>query len=387
MQIEPRVELPTDLRSPSRRRLRRSLHWLALGLVLGLAQCEFHSTDCNDAAFCNPAWLSIAYAGSLVGVGSDLDTCRTYRQDLPATIVSSGQFTVNGCKFLGGVEYGAGRYVAVGSDQLGDGPTTQCVILNSPNGYDWSPVDCGPTAGSGLSPVAYGSGTFVASSTGNLAAVLRVSTDDGVTWQARAAGTTQGIENFLFHNGVFYAASKDGVYASTDPVNVAFATTGSGTEQYEQMAVGADGRIVAIGNSGATPIVKVLQNGVWTTGSGIFANATGGELPGGVIFDGTRFIAIGSKSSGSGADCFADFSYDGLTWNGGYTMHPACAQSTLNWQQISLVQLGLETIVTGFIFNTTATVSELRTISVESGQWSHKFDPNTLIVGDLMPAR
>ncbi len=349
--------------------------------------CSLFSTDCDDGVFCDPFLLALSYRQPLVGVGSSFDSCRTFREDLPGALVSTGQYFTNGCKFLGGVTTGLGRYIAAGSDQLGDGPTTQCVILTSANGRDWAPLDCAPTAGSGLSPVAFGNGVFVASSTGNLAAQLRVSTD-GVSWASRAAGTTQGIEGFLFANGVFYAASKDGVYASSDPVNIAFTTTGSGTEQYEQLVQGADGRIVAVGNTGGgLPIAKVLQDGAWTTGSGIFGNATGGELPAQLVYDGLRFIAIGSQSTGTDADCFVDWSYDGLTWNGGYSMHPACTQASLNWQAISVTQSGLETIVVGFVFSGTATVSVLRTVSVESGQWSHAFEANNHVIADMIPAQ
>ena len=227
--------------------------------------------------------------------------------------------------------YGAGKYVAVAT-----GGTD--VVAYSNDGVRWS-VSHLPNTGDWYS-VVYGNGTFVAVASGSGSAAYSF---DGVVWNTSYLPSSAKWRSVGFGNGTFVTAaygSKMAAY-STDGI------TWTGVELPVSSNWGAigygNGLFVIVTNSGAAKHAVYSADGItwnstslpaykgWTSvayGAGKFVvvhTGTGGaaySLDGitwtstttpsaswtDVVFDGTKFVAIGGASH-------VMYSEDGISWN------------------------------------------------------------------------
>ena len=112
------------------------------------------------------------------------------------------------------VEYGNGRFVAVGSgaDVGGSGN-----IATSPDAITWSPLDTG--SDNVLYGVAFGSGRFVAVGGFNGGAGgLIFSSLDGTDWTPHPPGTRGWLEDIAYGNGRFVAVGNFSTILFTQPI-------------------------------------------------------------------------------------------------------------------------------------------------------------------------
>lgn len=120
---------------------------------------------------------------------------------------------------LSDIAYGAGKYVAVGGDGIGE------FIKTSPDGITWTSqvVDNPPTGG--LYTIIYAGGQFVV-----VGASGRVLTSpDGLTWisQVSGLGVTSLLSSIAYGGGQFIAVGFDGV-AITSPDGKTWTTLTTG---------------------------------------------------------------------------------------------------------------------------------------------------------------
>ena len=191
---------------------------------------------------------------------------------------------------LGGVAYGNGLFVAVGSDQ-GRG-----VVITSTNGINWTPHAINDILPVG---VAFGDGKFVAVGYGFHSAGAIASSTDGVTWNVNPATFPELFENVGYGGGRFITVGRNGfIYASTNGTSWTRGTTGSG-RRFIDVAYG-NNRYVAVGVRGT--ILISLDGLQWTPQN----SGTPDRLEA-VGFGNGLFVALGENGT-------IITSTDGTTW-------------------------------------------------------------------------
>lgn len=107
-------------------------------------------------------------------------------------------------RFLQGVAYANGRFVAIGQQGL---------IATSADGIDWSLISSGTEVH--LNAITFGDGMFVI--VGNTGAIL--TSADGTNWMGQVAGTSASLRNVTWNGKTFITSGDNGVILESDPLN------------------------------------------------------------------------------------------------------------------------------------------------------------------------
>lgn len=202
------------------------------------------------------------------------------------------------------VTYGGGTWVAIGN-----GSTK---ALSSPDGRTWT-----PRAMPGFaipSQVAYGAGRFVAPGSNNTA----LTSTDGITWTnpTVAAATSTILEGVTFGSGKFVLVGRDSNF------NAAAFTSTDGNTWTPSNAIAGSGGNIGFNRVGASPTGFVAAGGnlVYSSIDGVTWTARTSALPSSprqlgpisegvssVAFAGTQFFVLGNYGS-------ITTSLDGTTW-------------------------------------------------------------------------
>jgi hypothetical protein len=211
----------------------------------------------------------VAYgAGLYVAVGSN-GTVITSPDGL---VWTSRRATDTASPGLGAVVYAAGQFVAVGSARE---------ILTSPDGITWmSRTD--PLTMGGLAGIAYGAGRYVAVGYASSGAAV---SSDGITWTPVDPGAAT-LYAITFAGGRFVAVGDQGtILTSTD--GLSYVPRSSGTQQgLDGIAFGAS-TYVAVGPNGTC--LTSPDGATWTPRT--LPSAVGAKT---VAFGGTSFVAVGN---------------------------------------------------------------------------------------------
>jgi hypothetical protein len=165
---------------------------------------------------------------------------------------------------LHGVVYGAGKFVAVGSEGI---------IVTSADGKSWRPQDSAISAS--LTSITYGGGKFVAVGSGGTV----LTSPDGVAWSKQVSTTTGDLQSVAFGNGIFVAVGWElQILTSADGVSWTQVYSGAGVWQDvtftgdEFVAVNRVGGVIVsqdaitwnLSIAGNTP----ADEGLWGVGAG-----------------------------------------------------------------------------------------------------------------------
>lgn len=184
-----------------------------------------------------------------------------------------------------GVTYGAGLFVAVGTN----------VCATSPDGITWSTRTI--PAGTWYD-IAWNGSVFVAVN-GAAAATTCATSPDGITWTSRTipSGSWQGV---AWGAGVFVAtdATSGSTKVATSPDGITWTSRTAPSASRYRVAFGG-GVFAAVAASG----LHTSPDGItWT-----YRPFAGLPAAAGIVWDGARFIAVGGASGTA-------ISYDGITW-------------------------------------------------------------------------
>ena len=168
------------------------------------------STTFQDIVYAGGQFVAVGASGQ-VAVSSDGVTWGTR---------SSGMDSQSS----NGIAYGAGRYVTVGY-RLINGAYKGSVAYSA-DGISWQFGGL-PSGAPTLQKVAFGAGHFVAVGDGDKI----YSSLDGITWEERASGITDGLTGVRYSGGIFVAVGWSGrILASTDGMTWADHTPATCTE-------------------------------------------------------------------------------------------------------------------------------------------------------------
>ncbi len=282
---------------------------------------------------------------------------------------------------------GNGIYVAAGQDG---------VIYMSPDGTTWSPESSAIGEGGTYQDAVFGGTAFVLAGVDASGASHVTSSSDGVHW----TDTTLNLKTdnwgmvLAYGNGAYVvmgsdstATSSDGVHwavhalnftpdtvaRSLDCTNTVCISIGSVTGQsVEAILFSTDNGVTwseselqnesvldsPIANNGSSFFLFVndgVSKGIYTTPDGNHwtKNTASGNVPifggdGGIYWDGTRFLALGSKTSATGTLQSLYSSTDGIAWTqGGVATAPSSLDSTILIGQHQVVTTGSGYVAAG----------------------------------------
>ncbi len=171
---------------------------------------------------------------------------------------------------LWGVSYGSDRFVAVGYGSL---------ILTSPNGVDWAPVESQDVFVDELRGITYGQGIFVAvGHSWDANEGLIITSPDGIGWTRYSTGQNETLNGITYGGTMFVAVSDQGAFI-TSPVTgatwtrnpsgqgyllygAAFAGNGAAFTANPFIAVGSQGALFTSSNGLAW--TEKEAHGAWT---------------------------------------------------------------------------------------------------------------------------
>ncbi|WP_221392989.1 T9SS type A sorting domain-containing protein [Dyadobacter sp. NIV53] len=154
---------------------------------------------------------------------------------------------VNPDSRLTDVAYGAGKYVAVGSESI---------IRTSADGKTWRTRPTALSEYGDLEGVVYANSKFVAVG----AFGIIVTSTDGITWTEQVSGTTLNFTNIAFGNGTFIAVGPKAILAtSKNGINWTIRSHGTAAELFDVTygngvfaAVGTGGQVKTSADNGVT---------------------------------------------------------------------------------------------------------------------------------------
>jgi hypothetical protein len=193
---------------------------------------------------------------------------------------------------LWGLRYGAGRFVVAGD---------RGTLLSSVDGLSgWVPMTSGTTAN--LTDVAYGAGRFVVVGTGGT--VLTSETGAG-EWTARVVATSEGFQDIASGGGWFVASGTSGLVAMS-PDGIQWTVAEVGTTAALPASGHGFGRWWVGGAAGV--LLSSADRGEWMpVETGLTSGITG------LGYGHGRLVAVGGTSAGSGGG-FIQVSQDGVNW-------------------------------------------------------------------------
>jgi hypothetical protein len=256
----------------------------------------------QSAAGNNDYWNDVEYGnGRYVAVGAGFGTEDVAMHSSDGLIWATTTVAGNNDDWRD-VTYGNGLFVAVGcgSDCLNSGD----ILMTSPDGIVWT-VRSAAGDNDSWQSVTYGNGLFVAvSQLGD-----RVMTSpDGIVWTVRsAAGDNDSWQSVTYGNGLFVAVGSGGDYVMTSPDGINWvARTAAEANQWTSVTYG-NGRFVAVSNNGTNRVMTSPDGINWTTRTAAEANPWQS-----VTYGNGLFVAV---SSNTGTNRVMTSS-DGVTWTG-----------------------------------------------------------------------
>lgn len=220
------------------------------------------------------------------------------------------------CTVVAKLAIANGVYVGVG----GDGGTSACSLFYSLNGIDWSDIGC-PAGAAFLQDVVYVNGQFVAVGPDGGSNSTIVTSSDGFNWTFHATGLARNLNALIFANNTYYYATDLGIYTTTDPTILATVAAGTGGDTLNWIRATDSGRVFAPSNSGNS--FYSLDGSTFVGTTALMANGGSSERPFKTYPLDEGFIAIGGSLTGGG-DCFFDYSFDSVNWNGGHVVDEFC---------------------------------------------------------------
>jgi photosystem II stability/assembly factor-like uncharacterized protein len=273
--------------------------------------------------------------GSLDTFDLSLDESLSSGDVGPGAGTSWRQVYSNPDYYLDGVAYGCGELVAVGYSDI---------ILDSPDAFNWTPVDISLDYASGINCVNFGKGLFLGGTYGQIAVSTNgsqwnldnlalnnnnfngsvyardiyvnagsdgtlMTSPDGITWTVQdtnaAANPYDSLYSVTYGNGLFVAVGDEGsVVTSPDGTNWSLASSYQGVypgDSFYSIAFGK-GLFVAVGDDGS--IVTSPDASNWTLQA---TNVTEDNELYGVAFGDGRFVAVGNNG-------MIVLSTDGVNW-------------------------------------------------------------------------
>jgi hypothetical protein len=218
--------------------------FVATGVIPGVVPIEAFSTDGTN-------WIEVLGGGTGASItsGNGLFVEALFGW----TSIDGTNWAMAKSNALGWIEghavtFGNGRFVLVGSDQLGTHPATMTNIATSVDGTNWIQAASGTS--STLNGVVYGAGQFVAVG-GNGDGSVIVTSADGTNWTQRLS---ESADDFLlgvaYGSGQFVAVGCTGaLLTSTDGSNWVRRQSGISSGCLIAVAYG-DGHFVAVHESG-----------------------------------------------------------------------------------------------------------------------------------------
>jgi hypothetical protein len=204
--------------------------------------------------------------------------------------------------------------IAWGNNIFVVGSSNNGAVYTSPNGVTWTQRAVPLTSGYSGANASFGAGLFVFPCQGDL-----ITSPDGITWtksKLPVYSLAYGASKFIGSGG---STGSGGLKTSTDGIN--WTTLSSGTYA-DLQSVASDGNItVAVGNNTITPFSSTRSlPTIFSTTDGInwsyqnTNNLTTYNTPNfnSVVWNGTRFIALGNAYNGTGA--LIATSTNGSTW-------------------------------------------------------------------------
>jgi hypothetical protein len=222
---------------------------------------------------------------------------------------------------LGGVAYGGGGFVAVGS--AGNGGTV--AVLTSSNGATWinTSAGAGVAGWQGFYDVEFCNDRFLAS---GWYSKIRHSTDGGATFASNESVTRQ-VSAFAYGNGIYFAAgvNKDGMDADTNLISSDGATwtpLSTASQPNRNAAVFFNNTFITVGDGGS-----IRQSGSFTAAPSLtgyevwqLANFPGSPPLSGFAddFDGDGIPNLGEYATGTDPRDGGDRADLAITLAGGY---------------------------------------------------------------------
>ena len=222
-----------------------------------------------------PACRSLAFGGGdFVGVGDEGETILYDHEEDGWSIGYSPS------NELYHIAYGAGRFVAVGSN-----------IVSAADGKSWGLRNSG-----GANVVAFGGEKFVAVAAGGSTAYTSA---DGNSWQSEPANAPAGLKDMTFGGGKFVAVGAGGKAAASSDGAAWNGSTLNANDDFRAVKYG-NGMFVALGARGS--LYTSTDGSSWTPrADGRFMSYKQ------IVYGGTRFVAVG--------DSGVSVSSDGRSWS------------------------------------------------------------------------
>lgn len=279
-------------------RLRSLLALLGAGF-LALAASAQQGWQWANSLPASVDWKDVAFGNGLhVAVGGD-GTIATSPDGAAWTLrrTSTAQVVLNG------VEFGGGRFVAVGMGT--PSLTGAALIMTSTDGIAWSTNETvASSINAQLVDVAYGAGTWVVTGFGG---TRILSSTDGASWTQRAVPGSNTVGKVAFGGGRFVAvANNHTVYTSADGIAWTNVAAAPANAMLSAVAYGA-GKFAVVGRD------NNFNGAAYTSADGTTwspANAIAGA--GG----GVGFIAVGGHAGGfvAAGGTLVYSSADGVSW-------------------------------------------------------------------------
>jgi hypothetical protein len=154
--------------------------------------------------------VDVTHGGGTFAAVGDTELC-------PCGWVATSQNSTNwnlvdiaDIRYLRGIAYGEGRFVAVGLSAAGAGYTRRNIFTSTNSFTNWQSAATVQT--NDLFAVAYGNDVFVTAGEEHYRGTGRIVTSaDGQSWGAAAIPTTNALRSLRFVEGFFFAAGKSGV--------------------------------------------------------------------------------------------------------------------------------------------------------------------------------
>ncbi|MBX7058353.1 MAG: hypothetical protein K1X75_09845 [Leptospirales bacterium] len=248
-----------------------------------------------------------------------------------------------GCAAITRILRVSNGFAAVGLDGA-----ASCLSWHSPNGVSWSATNCLPAATTGLQSMVLVGGRLTALGRNSGAGTVRISSDGGLNWTSAATGLAVTYNGVDYFNGRYFGAGTGGLDSSADPATLNFSNIPAVLGTGIWLATSAD-RVVLVGQNPPSAIAYYSFDGVaWNSASGIFSGAgAGGDLPTKVIYHGGQWIAVGGAGITATERCFADYSADGINWNGGGPLAASCDTAAVTLANGALASVGPWVVASG----------------------------------------
>lgn len=312
-------------------RLRRCALSALLVAALSLASaCTETEAVCNPGdPLCAPLLAPLLYQqvyvsaganflGGSIGTPATLE-CAIYESNGP----TQGFRTVariSNCATIAGLARGAdGLYAAAGGSALSE-DSGECRLYTSYDRRAWTPQPC--TSNFSFNRILYAGsrGFYAADFNGAINASV-----DGQTWRSfTPPSLTDKFRSFYYSRALdrFFVGDTDSLLSSPDVETTALAPV-SGAPAFDYRALGEmqNGRLIALhGASDGSNVGAVYSDdGLnWSVASNLLANRTRPTNADSLAHAPNYSVASGG--SGNTPDCMIDWTEDGATWNGGYTL-------------------------------------------------------------------